>query len=367
MGSGRSYRVAVIPGDGIGPEVVAEGLKVGSAAAECCGFELRVDLFDLGAERYLRSGEVLPRTVLDEIQSYDAIYLGAVGDPRVPPGILEKGILIALRRGLDLSVNVRPVRTFPGVRSPLADRGADLVVVRENTEGLYAGAGGVLERGGRLEVALEESVNTRKAAERCARYAFALAEKRKKQGKPGKVTLVHKANVLTHAGRLWEEVFAEVGEAFPGVEKEYMHVDAAAMFFVTDPSRFDVVLTDNLFGDILSDLGAGLVGGLGFAPSANLNLEGVYPSLFEPVHGSAPDIAGTGKANPIAAILSFALLLEHMGEEGAAMRIEEACRQALSRMAEGGGAGTWTTAEMGDAVASALRGAEGGGDAHNRG
>jgi 3-isopropylmalate dehydrogenase len=297
-------RLAVIPGDGIGPEVVAEALKVLSAVVTVDATE-----YDLGARRYLATGETLPDAVLEELRGYDAILLGAVGDPAVPPGVLERGLLLGLRFALDHHVNLRPVHA-PGI---------DLVVVREGTEGPYAGAGGVLREGTPHEVATEENVNTRYGVERVVRDAFARAAARR-----GHLTLVHKTNVLTYAGGLWARTFASVAAEWPGVETAYCHVDAAAMYLVTDPGRFDVVVTDNLFGDILTDLGAAVAGGIGRAASGNIDTTRTNPSMFEPVHGSAPDIAGTGTADPVAAILSAAMLLEHLGETVAAQRVRSA-------------------------------------------
>jgi 3-isopropylmalate dehydrogenase len=303
-------RLAVIPGDGIGPEVVAEGVQVLAAVVP----PLDVTEYDLGATRYLATGEVLPDGVLDELRSYDAILLGAVGDPAVPPGVLERGLLLALRFGLDHHVNLRP---------SVWD-GGDLVVVREGTEGPYAGAGGVLREGTPHEVATEESVNTRYGVERVVRDAFARAALRRKH-----VTLVHKTNVLAYAGALWSRTFAAVAAEHPDVETAYCHVDAACMYLVTDPARFDVVVTDNLFGDILTDVAAAVSGGIGLAASGNIDTTRVNPSMFEPVHGSAPDIAGTGTADPVATVRSVALLLDHVGENVAAQRVSAAVESWL--------------------------------------
>ncbi len=341
----RSHLVAVLPGDGIGPEVTAEARRAVDAAGARIGFGVDWVELDLGADRYLATGEVLPDTVLKELEQVDAILLGAVGRPDVPPGVLERGLLLRLRFELDLYVNLRPVRLYPGVASPLAGvrpEDVDLLVVRENTEGAYVGAGGVVHRGTAAEVATEESLNTRHGVERCLRYAAGRARER-----DGVLTLVHKTNVLTHAGGLWARAARAVAEE-TGVRLEYAHVDAACLHLVTDPGRYDVVVTDNLFGDILTDLGAGIAGGLGTAASANLNPSGAGPSLFEPVHGSAPDIAGTGRANPVAAVLSAALLLEHLGEAGAAAAVEAAAVAALP------GAGRYSTRELGDQIAVAV-------------
>jgi 3-isopropylmalate dehydrogenase len=345
---GDSYHLACVPGDGIGPEVVAEARKAVDAAAARFGFGVDWVDFDLGAERWLRTGEALPDVAVKELRETDAILLGAVGRPDVPPGVLERGLLLRLRFELDLYVNLRPVKLYPGVASPLAGVGPDdldLLVVRENTEGVYAGAGGAIHRGTAMEVATETSIETRAGVERCLRYAAARARER-----AGRLTLVHKTNVLTHAGDLWQRAAREVaGET--GVALDYVHADAACLYLVSDPARFDVVVTDNLFGDILTDLGAAVAGGLGTAASANLNPKG-SPSLFEPVHGSAPDIAGTGTANPVAAVLSAALLLEHLGERGAAAAVEAAAVAALPE------AGGYSTHALGDRIATAVTGGE---------
>src|SRR5687768_2563049 len=302
-----THRIAVIGGDGIGPEVTAEALKVIDAA----GVKLDTTEFDLGGARYLRDGEVLSDATLDELRGFDAILLGAVGTPAVPPGVIERGLLLRMRFELDLYVNQRPFS------APTHD----FVVIRENTEGPYVGEGGVLRKGTPFEVATQGSVNTRAGVERCVRYAFELASKRARRH----LTLVHKTNVLTFAGDLWQRTFDEVHAAFPTVETAYHHVDAATIYFVQDPQRYDVIVTDNLFGDILTDLGGAVSGGIGFASSGNLDPTRQSPSLFEPVHGSAPDIAGQAKANPIAAILSAAMMLDHLGEPDAAERIRKAC------------------------------------------
>jgi 3-isopropylmalate dehydrogenase len=308
-----THRIAVIGGDGIGPEVTAEALRVVRAA----GVEVETQEFDLGGARYLRDGEILSDGVRDELRSFDAILLGAVGDPRVPPGVIERGLLLKMRFELDLYVNQRPFAgTAPGHSQP-----HDFVVIRENTEGPYVGEGGVLRRGTPNEVATQGSVNTRHGVERCIRHAFELAETRSARH----VTLVHKTNVLTFAGDLWERTFNEVAAEHPGIGTSYNHVDAACIYFVQDPHRYDVVVTDNLFGDILTDLGGAVSGGIGLASSANLNPARTGPSMFEPVHGSAPDIAGTNRANPTAAVLSAALMLDFLGESTAADRIRAAC------------------------------------------
>ncbi len=308
-------RLAVIPGDGIGSEVVAEGLKVLHEVAP----DLESTPYDLGASRWLRTGELLPDTVLEELRGHDAILLGAVGDPGVPPGILERGLLLRLRFELDHHVNLRPAKLYDGVASPLADPGEiDMLCVREGTEGPYAGNGGVLRKDTPHEIATEVSINTAYGVERVVRDAFGRAERRPRKH----LTLVHKTNVLTHAGSLWSRVVEEVSLQHPDVTVAYQHVDAATIHMVTDPSRFDVIVTDNLFGDILTDLVAAVTGGIGLAASGNIDITRRNPSMFEPVHGSAPDIAGQGIADPTAAVLSVALLLDHLGEHEAARRIE---------------------------------------------
>ncbi len=339
-------RLAAIGGDGIGPEVVAEGLKVLHAVLP--GVE--VTDYDLGARRWHATREVLPESVLAELAGHDAILLGAVGDPAVPSGVLERGLLLRLRFTFDHYVNLRPARLYPGVPSPLAgvkDGDVDFVVVREGTEGLYCGAGGTLAEGSPREVATELSLNTRVGVERVVRDAFARAAGRQRR----KLTMVHKNNVLTHAGGLWTRVFAELASEFPQVGTEYLHVDAAAMFFVTQPQRFDVVVTENLFGDILTDLAAAICGGIGLAASGNINPTGEYPSMFEPVHGSAPDIAGQGVADPTATILSVALLLDHLGRAEEAAQVEAA---VVADLAERDPGVAVRTAEVGDRVAARL-------------
>jgi 3-isopropylmalate dehydrogenase len=339
-------RIAVVAGDGIGPEVVAQARKVLDAALP--GVEATE--YDLGAARYHRTGEVLPDSVLAELAGHDAILLGAVGDPTVPPGVLERGLLLKLRFSFDQYVNLRPSRLWPGTTSPLTavkPGEIDLVVVREGTEGLYTGAGGAMHRGTATEVATEESLNTRYGVERVVRDAFARAGRRERR----KVTLVHKTNVLTHAGDLWSRAFAEVAAEHPDVATEYQHVDAAAMYLVTQPRRYDVVVTDNLFGDILTDIAAAVTGGIGLAASGCINPERAYPSMFEPVHGSAPDIAGKGVADPAAAVLSVALLLDHLGHAEAAVRVERAVAAELAGRTPGA---ALRTAEVGDRLAAAV-------------
>jgi 3-isopropylmalate dehydrogenase len=340
-------RIAVVPGDGIGTEVVAEGLKVLNAALP--GVE--AVSYDLGAARYNRTGEVLPDSVLAELAGADAILLGAVGDPSVPPGVLERGLLLRLRFEFDQYVNLRPSRLWPGTASPLGSvkpGEVDLVVVREGTEGLYAGAGGVLHRDTPAEIATEESLNTRYGVERVIRDAFARAARRERR----RVTLVHKTNVLTHAGGLWARAFAQVAAEHPDIATEYQHVDAAAMFLVTQPQRYDVVVTDNLFGDILTDIAAAVTGGIGLAASACINPERRHPSMFEPVHGSAPDIAGKGVADPVAAVLSVALALDHLGHPEQARRVTEAVAAELAGRTPGQ---PLRTADVGDRLAAHVR------------
>jgi 3-isopropylmalate dehydrogenase len=352
---GRALRLAVVAGDGIGPEVVAEGLKVLDAVAPAHGFTVEPTHYDLGARRWHATAETLPDSVLAELRGHDAILLGAVGDPSVPSGVLERGLLLRLRFELDHHVNLRPVRLLPGVKTPLAGVGPadiDMVVVREGTEGPYAGSGGFLRRGTAHEVATEESLNTRFGVERVVREAFARAAARPRK----LITLVHKNNVLTHAGDLWTRTFYAVATEFPDVRTEYQHVDAATMFFVTAPQRFDVVVTDNLFGDIITDLGAAIAGGIGLAASGNLDVSRTNPSMFEPVHGSAPDIAGQGKADPTATVLSVAMLLDHLGLAGAAATVEAAVAADLLARVGGDAAAPRSTSTIGDALAMAATG-----------
>ncbi len=344
-------KLAVIPGDGIGPEVTAEALKVLEVAAPD-GVKFEPTRYDLGAERYLATGEVLPDSVLAEIREHDAILLGAVGgrpgDPNLPPGMLERGLLLRLRFELDHYVNLRPSRIFPGVTSPLADPGeVDFVVVREGTEGPYTGNGGAVRVGTPHEVATEVSVNTAYGVERVVRDAFARAQRRPRK----KLTLVHKTNVLVHAGAVWSRLVDEVSGEYPDVAVDYLHVDAATIFMTTDPARFDVIVTDNLFGDIITDLAAAITGGIGLAASGNINPDRTAPSMFEPVHGSAPDIAGQLKADPTAAILSASLLLDHLGHVEAAAAVERAVLDDLAARTPGA---VRPTTEVGDAVAARL-------------
>ncbi len=339
-----AYKVAVIGGDGIGPDVVAEALKVVAAAGVRC----ETTEYDLGAGHYLRTGEALPDRVLEELRGHDAILLGAVGPPvgsaQVPAGALERGLLLRLRFELDLCVNLRPCNGVPGAIAP----DADLCIVRENTEGPYAGEGGLLRRGTPWEVATQGSVNTRHGVERCVRFAFELARTRPRHS----VTLVHKANVLTYAGDLWTRAFYEVADEFPEIGTAYHHVDAACIYLTTEPARYDVIVTDNLFGDILSDLAGAVTGGIGLAASANLNPGRTAPSLFEPVHGAAHDIAGTGRANPLAAIRSAAMMVEWLGEYEAGARMTKAVLDVQAEMAAH--CASLTTKAIGDAVAERL-------------
>ncbi len=347
----RSYRLALIGGDGVGPEVTAQAVKGAEAAGDRFGFAIEPTHYELGGRFYLDTGEVLPDSIEHELAQHDAILLGAVGTPAVPPGVLERGLLLRLRFDFDQAVNLRPVKLYPGVPSPIVgltpDR-CDLVVVRENTEGLYAGAGGILRRGTSHEVATQESINTRFGVERVVRDAFTRARLRRQQ-----LSLCHKTNVLTHAGDLWQRTVDDVAAEFPTVSVDYVHVDAMCLFLMTQPERFDVVVTDNLFGDIVTDVGAAVQGGLGLAASGNLNLTGDYPSMFEPVHGSAPDLAGTGGANPVAAVLSAALCLAHLGEPAAAAALEAAAAGILPSLEAMGGPDMGaTTAEIGDRIAA---------------
>ena len=345
----RTVKLAVVGGDGIGPEVVAEALKVLRAATP--GTKFDETSYDLGARRWHRTGETLPDSVLDELRSHDAILLGAVGDPTVPSGILERNLLLRIRFELDHYVNLRPVRLYPGVTSPLAKpEGIDMVVVREGTEGPYTGAGGIMRKGTPQEIATQESYNTAFGVARVVRYAFEQAVRRPRR----KLTLVHKTNVLTYAGDLWQRTVEALAKEYAGVTVDYSHVDAASMFFVTQPERFDVIVTDNLFGDILTDLGAAVAGGIGLAASGNINPEGTAPSMFEPVHGSAPDIAGQQKADPTAAILSAAMLCDHLGLTAEAATIEQAVADDLVERQDQ--PARRSTPEIGDDIARRVTG-----------
>lgn len=349
------YKIAVIPGDGTGLEMVTEGLKVLKAAEHKYGFKLETFDYDLGGERYKRTGEVLPDSVLEELKSFDAIFLGAIGHPEVKPGILEKGLLLRMRFELDLYINLRPVKLYPGVATPLKDKGPediDFVVVRENTEGLYAGAGGFLRKNTPQEVAVQESVNTRFGVERCLRYAFEYCRDRRNRKK---LTLCGKTNVLTYAFDLWERTFHEIGPEYSAVDRDYAHVDAISMWMVKNPEWFDVIVTDNLFGDIITDLGAMIQGGMGIAAGGNIHPGKV--SMFEPIGGSAPKYTGQGVINPLASICAGAMMLEHLGENKAAAAIESAvmqiCRDKLKSL--NAGQMGFSTAEVGDLVADALQ------------
>ena len=339
----KSFNLAVITGDGIGPEVVNEGLKVLDAVAKKYDLNFNKTNYELGAAYWHKTGETLPDSVMAELAKADVILLGAVGDPTVPSGVLERGLLLKLRFAFEHYINLRPAKLFPGVTSPITNnKGIDFVVVREGTEGLYVGAGSIKDEGTNKELAIEESINTYKGVERVIRDAFNRAKSRPRK----KLTLVHKNNVLTRAGGLWSRVFKEVANDFPEVTTDYLHVDAASMFFVTNPERFDVVVTDNLFGDIITDIAAAICGGIGLAASGNINPTGEFPSMFEPVHGSAPDIAGKNLADPTATVLSVAMMLNHLGQSQAAADVENAVAQdLLSR-----GDKKRTTTEIGQAL-----------------
>jgi len=348
------YKIAIVPGDGTGPEVVVEGLKVLEAAAQKTGFKYETTEFDFGGDRYLRTDEVLPDSAVDDFRAFDSIYLGAIGHPDVKPGILEKGILLRLRFELDQYINLRPVKLYPNVDTPLKDKGPeeiDFVVVRENTEGIYTGAGGFFKKGTPDEVAVQESINTRKGVERCLRYAFEYAQRRDKDRT---LTLCGKTNVLTFAFDLWERAFHEVGAAdYPDIKRDYAHVDAICMWMVKNPEWFDVIVTDNIFGDIITDLGAMIQGGMGIAAGGNINPEGV--SMFEPIGGSAPKYTGQNVINPMAAIGACQIMVDTLGEREGARIIEDAMVSTLSKL-KGLGAGQmgYSTSEVGDMVAQAV-------------
>ncbi len=346
-----SYPIAVIPGDGIGPEVIREAVKVLEAAASRAGFKMDFQYYDFGGERYLRTGETLPDSAISELRNFKAILLGAIGHPDVKPGILERGILLKLRFELDQYINLRPVKLYPGVETPLKNKTSkdiDFVVVRENTEGLYVGAGGFLKKGTPEEVAIQESINTRRGVERCVRFAFDFCRQRDKKKK---LTLCGKTNVLTYAHDLWERVFYEVAKEYPDIETSYAHVDAICMWFVKNPEWFDVVVTDNMFGDIITDLGAIIQGGMGIAAGGNINPQGV--SMFEPIGGSAPKYAGKNEINPLAAILAAQMMLDFIGEKQAADWIEKAVIKVTSEKLKSLAAGEmgYSTTEVGDMVA----------------
>ena len=344
----KSFNLAVIGGDGIGPEVVAEGLKVLEVISKKYGVTFNKTEYELGAKYWHKTGETLPDSVMAELAKADVILLGAVGDPTVPSGVLERGLLLKLRFAFDHFINLRPAKLHPGVKSPLAtEKPIDFVVVREGTEGPYVGAGGVLAHGTKDEIATEESLNTRRGAERVIRDAFDRAKSRPRK----KLTLVHKNNVLTRAGSLWTRTFNDIAKEFPDVTTDYLHVDAASMFFVTNPERFDVVVTDNLFGDILTDIAAAICGGIGLAASGNINPTGAFPSMFEPVHGSAPDIAGKGLADPTATVMSVAMMLSHLGLTDAAADVEKSVANDLLNR----GDKKRSTSEIGDALAAGVK------------
>ena len=364
--------IGVIPGDGVGPEVVPHGLAALERVAGLDKGKPEIVTFDLGGERFLRTGEILPDSVLEDLKKCDAIYLGAVGHPGVAPGVLEKGILLRLRFAFHQYINLRPVKLFPGVETPIKNKGPeqiDMVVVRENNEDLYVGAGGFTYKGTPEEVAIQTSINTRAGVERCIRYAFELARTRararvfagltsaeQEKGLRGVVTMVAKTNVLTYAHDLWMRTFTEVSLDYPELKADYNHVDACCMRMVVAPEKYDVIVTTNMFGDIITDLGAVLQGGMGLAASGNLNPEGKFPSMFEPVHGSAPDIAGKGIANPVAAVLSLGMMLDHLGCPRGAERVRHAVAKVLKagtpRTPDLGGQST--TAEVGRAILEAL-------------
>jgi len=350
------YKIAVIPGDGTGPEVVAEGLKVLKAASERFNFKYRLEHHDLGGERYLKTKETLPDSVLGELKQMDAIYLGAIGHPDVKPGILEQGILLELRFQLDQYINLRPVKLYRGVETPLKDKGPDeidFVVVRENTEGAYVGAGGFLRKGTPDEVAIQEAIHTRKGVERCVRFAFEYCRKRDRKKK---VTLCGKTNVLTYAFDLWERAFHEVAREYQGITADYAHVDATCMWMVKNPEWFDVIVTDNMFGDIITDLGAMIQGGMGIAAGGNINPKGV--SMFEPIGGSAPKYTGQGVVSPLAAIAACQMMLEHLGEQKASIGIEEAIMKVVGRDVKSLNAGKmgYSTSQVGDLVVKYVQG-----------
>lgn len=348
------YKIAVIPGDGTGPEVVAEGLKVLKAVSEKFPFKYQLKYYDLGGERYLKTGEILPDSVLEEFKKADAIYLGAIGHPEVKPGVLEKGILLRIRFELDQYINLRPVRLYPGVDTPLKEKGPediDFVVVRENTEGAYLGAGGFHKKDTPDEIAIQEAIHTRRGVERCIRYAFDYCRKRNRKKK---VTLCGKTNVLTYAFDLWERTFKEVAKEYGDVETDYAHVDAICMWMVKNPEWFDVIVTDNMFGDIITDLAAMIQGGLGIAAGGNINPRGI--SMFEPMGGSAPKYTGKGVVSPLAAIAACQMMLEHLGEEKAAQSIEQAIMKVVNNDVKSLSAGKmgYSTSEVGDLVVKYL-------------
>jgi 3-isopropylmalate dehydrogenase len=349
----RKYKIAVMPGDGTGPEVVREGLKVLEAVSEKTGFKYEKVMYDLGGERYKKTGEVLPDSVLKELRSVDAIYLGAVGHPDVKPGILEKGLLLKLRFSLEQYINLRPVKLYPGVWTPLKDKGPgdiDFVVVRENNEGLYVGEGEFIKKGTKDETAIQVSRNTRRGVERCLNFAF---EYTKKRNKEKKLTLCGKTNVLTYAWDLWERTFHEVAKKYPGIKTDYAHVDATCMWMVKNPEWFDVIVTDNMFGDIITDLGAMIQGGMGIAAGGNLNPEGV--SMFEPIGGSAPKYTGKDVINPLAAICALSMLLDEIGENKASKMVENSVMKVTTKLKSlAAGRMGYSTSGVGDLVVKNL-------------
>lgn len=355
---GKTYRIAVVPGDGTGPEVIAEGIKALNAVARCCDIAFQFKEYALGGDLYIKEGVLLPNEVIAEFEEMDAIYLGAIGHPEVKPGILEREVLLKLRFELDLYINLRPVVLFPGVETPLKDKGPehiDFVVVRENTEGFYAGGGGFFKRGTPDEVALQESISTRKGVERCVRYAYEFCRRR---GRKQRLTLCGKSNVLLYESDLWVRVFEEIGALYPEISTEYQHVDALCMWMIKNPEHFDVIVTNNMFGDIITDIGAILQGGLGIAAGGNINPEGT--AMFEPMGGSAPKYKGLNKINPLAAILAAQMMLDHLGEKTAAQTLQNAVKQVLKdhvHSLEAGKMG-YGTREIGDLVAGAVLGSE---------
>ncbi|TYQ16852.1 UNVERIFIED_CONTAM: 3-isopropylmalate dehydrogenase [Acetivibrio alkalicellulosi] len=350
----KKYNIGVIPGDGTGPEVVEESIKVLKAVSKKYNFDMDLEYYDFGGERYLKTGEILSDNDIEKLKTREAVLLGAIGHPDVAPGILEKGILLKLRFTLDQYINLRPVVLYDGVDTPLKDKGAneiDFVVIRENTEGLYAGGGGFLKKGTPDEIAIQESINTRKGVERCLRFAF---EYTKKRNKRKKLTLCGKTNVLTYAFNLWERTFYELAKEYPDIETDYCHVDATCMWMVKNPEFFDVIVTDNMFGDIITDLGAVIQGGMGIAAGGNINPEGV--SMYEPIGGSAPKYTGKNVINPLAAIASGQMMLEQLGEDKAAQDIENAIKKAVKNDIKNLGAGKmgYGTKEVGDLIVSYL-------------
>jgi 3-isopropylmalate dehydrogenase len=355
---GKTYEIGVIPGDGTGPEVIAEGLKVLKAVAEKTDSKYNLIHYDFGGERYLKTGETLPDSAIEELRQLDSIYLGAIGHPDVQPGILEKGILLNLRFSLDLYINLRPVKLYPGVDTPLKHKGPehiDFVVVRENTEGVYAGSGGFLRKGTPEEIAIQESINTRKGVERCLRFSFEYCRKRNRKKK---LTLCGKTNVLTYAFDLWDRAFQEIGEEYPDIERDYAHVDAICMWMVKNPEWFDVIVTDNMFGDIITDLGAVIQGGMGIAAGGNINPHGT--AMFEPIGGSAPKYTGKNLINPLAAIMAGQMMLDYLGEVEAAGLVERAVMKVIKNDMKSMDAGKMGIGarEVGDLVANYIRDAE---------